>query len=118
MCKIAYCPEVLAGWRIHQKSEGFKKPHLFVTETMQWVDEYIGNKLFTNNKKSIRELKNVNKAKSRLYSLFPDYRDIKDIRFDYSTRKNTFYIIISFIPFLGRITISIKKFIFNKEWFT
>ncbi len=114
--KIVYVPKTLAMYRIHAQSEGNKKPRLFDIEKLKWAKCNLMNNLFSYEKMALEELLRVIKAKTRMESLFPSYKNVKDLFFNYKIRKNHLFVILSFIPIVGYISIKFRNYLYNKKW--
>ena len=62
ICKMAYCPEVLSGWRIHESNASFTENEKFLDEKIKWINCYRNSNIFSNYQKSITNLEILIKA--------------------------------------------------------
>ncbi len=115
-CKIAYCPEILGGWRIHGTSEGHSAPERFNSERKKWVQKNIDNEIFKIHKDSILELNRLVLANIRMqgkynYNLKPGHLLTR-----YSSLRNFLYVAFSMIPIIPQLLMKIKDIIYYKKW--
>ena len=116
--KIAYYPEILSAWRVHKQSETFRDARKMYIEKINWCNFHLNHNYLANYRKSILELSDILNANSRIM----DYNihnllspQISLIR--YSSIKNILIVIFSYIPYIPKLLINIKKLIFNFNWF-
>ena len=115
--KIVYVPEVLCGWRVHSMSESFLFPKKFFYEKDKWTSLHLKKELLVKNRDCIKELRLKNQSYIRIF----DYR-IKNLRTEsllikYTSIKNLFFILFSFLPIIPYFLFKIKKMLFLKKWF-
>ncbi|KGG12036.1 Glycosyl transferase [Prochlorococcus sp. MIT 0601] len=116
-CGIAYCPKVLACWRIHEGSEGYTKPQLFNAEKLLWIKNNKESKYFSKVDRAIYELEKLVHASKRMYIKKQYNNFFKDITFSYSNARNLFYVLFSYIPILTILAMKIKNTMYKAKWF-
>ena len=116
VCKLAYCPEILSGWRIHEKNASFTENDKFLEEKIKWIEIYKNSNIFSNFRNSIFNLDVLIKAEC-IYSK-KNYKKLTIKEFiKYSGNfKSKIKILLSFFPFLYNLLNTYKKINFYIKW--
>ena len=112
ICKVAYCPQVLSGWRIHQNNASFKENEKFITEKIKWINTYSESTIFGNHQNSIDNLDILMRAESFYLNLNYKKLSIKDFISYSGNFKSKIKILICFFPFLLKFI----RFLKNKKF--
>ncbi len=113
LSKLVYCPETLAGWRIHTQNASFIESEKFVIEKLKWIRNSKHNKIFKDYKNSINNFEILTKAEGcNIKGLKTKLNIIEIIKFSGNFR-STIKVYISFFPFLYKLFLILKKILFN-----
>ena len=116
LSKLVYCPETLAGWRIHAQNSSFLESEKFVIEKLKWIRNARLNKIFKDYQNSINNLDILTKAEGcNIKRLNTKLNIIEIIKFS-GNLKSRIKVYISFLQFLYKLFSLLKKIFFSIRW--
>ena len=114
ICKLAYCPEVLAKWRIHDSNESVLKPNLFNIEKKYFVSKIKSkfDKIINNNLNSWEKLKIKIIVNDLIYFILTKKnKDPRKVikKYIFKDYKISILLLLSYIPLSKYVLRLIKK---------
>ena len=116
--KLAYHDEVMAGWRVHERSETHKNHQYFLKEKNRWIKKYLHSEKFKEFRREIKTLEIENKIMNQYYNAF-DQEDYWALLLEglFDTRLNIKYKLMM-IPALGKLALLLKNYQYQRKWFS